>query len=66
MFSPFDRLKEILYPSTSAAAANMANNDEEAVGETIFGRMLTGQEPSKFIYEDEQCVAFDDINPTGE
>ena len=44
----------------------MANNDEEAVGETIFGRMLTGQEPSKFIYEDEQCVAFDDINPTGE
>ncbi|KAH9399245.1 hypothetical protein TYRP_018156 [Tyrophagus putrescentiae] len=43
----------------------MANNDEEAVvGETIFGRMLTGQEPSKFIYEDEQCVAFDDINPT--
>ena len=33
--------------------------------ETIFGKMLKGTIPCKFIYEDDRCVAFDDINPTG-
>ncbi|KAH9418798.1 hypothetical protein DERP_004124 [Dermatophagoides pteronyssinus] len=31
--------------------------------ETIFGMMLAGKIPVKFIYEDDMCVAFDDINP---
>lgn len=33
--------------------------------ETIFGKMISGKVPNKFIYEDDLCVAFDDINPTG-
>ncbi|XP_065164371.1 adenosine 5'-monophosphoramidase HINT1 [Atheta coriaria] len=31
--------------------------------DTIFGKILRGEIPCKLIYEDEQCVAFDDISP---
>ncbi|KAJ6225692.1 hypothetical protein RDWZM_004237 [Blomia tropicalis] len=46
--------------SDEAAKAQTADPTKE----TIFGMMLSGKIPAKFIYEDEQCVAFDDINPT--
>lgn len=48
--------------SDEEAKAQTATPQEEA---TIFGRMLKGEIPCKFIYEDERCVAFDDISPTG-
>ncbi len=32
-------------------------------GDTIFGKMLRGDIPVKFIHEDDKCVAFDDISP---
>jgi histidine triad (HIT) family protein len=32
-------------------------------GDTIFGKIASGEIPAKFIYEDDQCVAFHDINP---
>lgn len=32
-------------------------------GDTIFGKILKKEIPCKFIYEDEQCVAFNDVNP---
>ncbi|XP_030764923.1 histidine triad nucleotide-binding protein 1 [Sitophilus oryzae] len=35
----------------------------QAGGDTIFGKMLRNEISCKFIYEDNQCVAFDDINP---
>ncbi|XP_060073418.1 adenosine 5'-monophosphoramidase HINT1-like [Ylistrum balloti] len=31
--------------------------------DTIFGKILRGEIPCKFIYEDDQCVAFNDVNP---
>ncbi|XP_050689755.1 adenosine 5'-monophosphoramidase HINT2-like [Eriocheir sinensis] len=31
--------------------------------DTIFGKILRGEIPTDFIYEDEQCVAFLDITP---
>lgn len=31
--------------------------------DTIFGKILRGEIPTKFIYEDDKCVAFSDINP---
>ncbi|VDI01453.1 histidine triad (HIT) family protein [Mytilus galloprovincialis] len=31
-------------------------------GDTIFGKIVRGEIPTKFIYEDEQCVAFNDIS----
>ncbi|GLV44682.1 histidine triad nucleotide binding protein 1 [Carabus blaptoides fortunei] len=31
-------------------------------GDTIFGKILRKEIPCNFIYEDDQCVAFDDIN----
>lgn len=31
--------------------------------DTIFGKILRGDIPCKFIHEDEQCVAFMDVNP---
>ena len=29
----------------------------------IFCKIIAGEIPSEFVYEDEQCVAFKDINP---
>ncbi|KRF98648.1 uncharacterized protein Dwil_GK18243, isoform B [Drosophila willistoni] len=31
--------------------------------DTIFGKILRKEIPCKFIYEDEKCVAFNDVNP---
>jgi len=31
--------------------------------ETIFGKIVSGDIPTEFIYEDEHCVAINDINP---
>ena len=30
---------------------------------TIFGRILAGEIPADRVYEDEQCIAFRDVNP---
>lgn len=30
---------------------------------TIFGKILSGEIPADRVYEDEQCIAFRDINP---
>ncbi|XP_063438502.1 adenosine 5'-monophosphoramidase HINT1-like [Mytilus trossulus] len=45
----------------------MASETEKAQtaqpeGDTIFGKIVRGEIPTKFIYEDEQCVAFNDIS----
>ncbi|XP_017783018.1 PREDICTED: histidine triad nucleotide-binding protein 1 [Nicrophorus vespilloides] len=32
-------------------------------GDTIFGKILRKEIPCTFIYEDDLCVAFDDVNP---
>ncbi|KAL7741440.1 hypothetical protein ACLKA6_000765 [Drosophila palustris] len=31
--------------------------------DTIFGKILRKEIPCKFIYEDEKCVAFNDVSP---
>ncbi len=33
------------------------------MSDTIFGKIVSGEIPSEFIYEDEHCVAISDINP---
>jgi len=33
------------------------------MSETIFGKIISGEIPSEFLYEDEHCVAINDINP---
>jgi len=33
------------------------------VADTIFGKIIAGEIPSDFIYEDEHCVAINDIAP---
>ena len=42
-------------------AQEASPNDED----TIFGKILRKEIPTNFIYEDDQCVAFNDINPCG-
>ncbi|XP_033116762.1 histidine triad nucleotide-binding protein 1-like [Anneissia japonica] len=32
-------------------------------GDTIFGKIIRKEIPADIIYEDEQCLAFKDINP---
>lgn len=41
------------------AAAQQAKPE----GDTIFGKIVRGEIPTKFIFEDDKCVAFHDINP---
>ncbi|MEQ8802006.1 histidine triad nucleotide-binding protein [Haliea sp.] len=31
--------------------------------DTIFGKIVSGEIPAEFLYEDEHCVAINDINP---
>ena len=33
------------------------------MGNTIFGKIISGEIPSDFLYEDEHCVAINDIQP---
>ncbi|CAK1548810.1 unnamed protein product [Leptosia nina] len=32
-------------------------------GDTIFGKILRKEIPAKFVYEDDECAAFHDVNP---
>ncbi|XP_071942116.1 adenosine 5'-monophosphoramidase HINT1-like [Antedon mediterranea] len=41
----------------------MASATEPEGGNTIFGKIIRKEIPSDIIYEDEQCLAFKDINP---
>lgn len=52
----------------SAKCRKMATEVEKAqtavpVGDTIFGKILRKEIPCKYIYEDDKCVAFHDVNP---
>jgi histidine triad (HIT) family protein len=33
------------------------------MADTIFGRILRGEVPADFVYEDDRAVAFHDVNP---
>ncbi|MDH4041144.1 MAG: histidine triad nucleotide-binding protein [Gammaproteobacteria bacterium] len=33
------------------------------MSDTIFGKIVRGEIPSEFLYEDDHCVAINDINP---
>jgi len=33
------------------------------VSDTIFGKIIAGEIPAETIYEDEHCIAINDINP---
>ncbi len=33
------------------------------MSDTIFGKIVNGEIPTEFVYEDEHCVAINDINP---
>ncbi|XP_012227907.1 adenosine 5'-monophosphoramidase HINT1 [Linepithema humile] len=54
---------------SSASWRKMATEVEKAQsaapdgGDTIFGKILRKEIPCNFIYEDSQCVAFEDVNP---
>jgi len=33
------------------------------MSETIFGKIVSGEIPSEFLYEDDHCVAIHDVSP---
>jgi histidine triad (HIT) family protein len=33
------------------------------VSDTIFGKIVAGEIPSDFLYEDDHCIAINDVNP---
>ncbi|XP_058125280.1 adenosine 5'-monophosphoramidase HINT1 [Anopheles ziemanni] len=40
-----------------------AQSADSAAEDTIFGKILRKEIPCNFIYEDDKCVAFNDVNP---
>ena len=39
---------------------------EEEEADPLFGKIVSGELPVNKIYEDEQCLAFHDINPVAD
>ncbi|KAL8559975.1 Histidine triad nucleotide-binding protein 1 [Nucella lapillus] len=35
----------------------------QAGGDTIFGKIVRKEIPAHIVYEDDQCIAFDDVSP---
>ena len=33
------------------------------MSDTIFGKIISGEIPSEFLYEDDHCIAINDVNP---
>ena len=33
------------------------------MSDTIFGKIVSGEIPSEFLYEDDHCIAISDVNP---
>jgi histidine triad (HIT) family protein len=33
------------------------------MSDTIFGKIVSGEIPSEFLYEDDHCIAINDVNP---
>jgi histidine triad (HIT) family protein len=33
------------------------------VSDTIFGKIVSGEIPSEFLYEDDHCIAINDVSP---
>lgn len=33
------------------------------MSDTIFGKIVSGEIPSEFLYEDEHCIAINDVSP---
>ncbi|VDM27229.1 unnamed protein product [Hydatigera taeniaeformis] len=46
-----------------ASEVEKAQAAHSSEGDTIFGKIARKEIPAKFLYEDDQCVAFDDISP---
>lgn len=45
------------------ADAAASSGSAVAAGETIFDKIINKQIPAKIAYEDDQCLAFHDVNP---
>ncbi|CAH0491755.1 unnamed protein product [Peronospora farinosa] len=56
MSSHDERLKADAAAAASGAASTVVN-------ETIFDKIIRKEIPAKIAYEDEQCLAFHDVNP---
>jgi histidine triad (HIT) family protein len=54
---------QALRPLFVAQARKTTRQTALSGGDTIFGKILRKELPCNFIYEDNLCVAFDDINP---
>ncbi|XP_065353425.1 adenosine 5'-monophosphoramidase HINT1 [Cloeon dipterum] len=52
-------------PRCKTTMADEVNKAQQAApeGDTIFGKIVRKEIPCEFLYEDEQCVAFNDISP---
>ncbi|XP_032675595.1 histidine triad nucleotide-binding protein 1 [Odontomachus brunneus] len=58
----------VILPTSSRYSRKMATEVEKAQsaapsGDTIFGKIIRKEIPCVFLYEDDKCVAFNDINP---
>lgn len=53
----------VLYGSNEMSGEVEKAQSAAPGGDTIFGKIIRGEIPTNFIHEDDQSVAFHDINP---
>ncbi|KAL7058117.1 hypothetical protein AAHC03_017190 [Spirometra sp. Aus1] len=46
-----------------SSEVNKAQTATAADGDTTFGKIARKEVPAKIVYEDDQCLAFDDVSP---
>ncbi|XP_030384278.1 histidine triad nucleotide-binding protein 1 [Scaptodrosophila lebanonensis] len=61
-------VRNVFYRTFATTNAKMASEVDKAQHaapseDTIFGKILRKEIPCKFIYEDDKCVAFNDVAP---
>ncbi|VEL28026.1 unnamed protein product [Protopolystoma xenopodis] len=61
IFSRFPRQHILFRPMTTEV--EKAQSASDSSGDTIFGRIVRKEIPADIIYEDDTCLAFNDVNP---
>ena len=52
-------------PSTHVSYFRAMSQEVPRGGHTIFGKIIRKEIPSKILFEDDKCIAFDDVSPQG-
>ncbi|CAH0769431.1 unnamed protein product [Bemisia tabaci] len=58
-----NRLEPLRFSAVNMSDEVAKAQESKPGGDTIFGKILRKEIPATFLYEDDTCVAFKDVNP---